>query len=349
MRPALLEARVLSAVEAIRAGVPPEDDFLECKRTWPDPTAKARQFAGLLNRAAGRDVVMIVGLDDVDGTVTSPGETDPADWWAGMQSRFDETPPDLTRHMTVALGEGEYVVALAFDTTRAPFVVKNATGQGPEREVPMRDGSSTRSAYRREIVRLLLPWVKTPSAVLLDASVVVIWSAAVPAKVSTPSGIEQPAQPERVEAYGTMDLFLEHLGPEFVMLPAHGMRVALEAVGYRLPGEAFVYRPGKDTPPSRHGVEMRADGVLANGPGYIHVDISVGIPLGEAERFERASDVSLRLSLDVTGSESPLVVPATIPRIELVPFDTSRPLNRTIARFHWAAEAWSHREAKSGD
>jgi hypothetical protein len=329
-------------VESIRAGVPPEDDFIECKRTWPDPITKARQFAGLLNRAAGRDVVMIVGLDD-DGTVTSPGEVDPADWWVGMQARFDETPPDLTRHMTVALGDGDYVVALAFDTTRAPFVVKSATGRGPEREVPMRDGSSTRSAYRREIVRLLLPWVRTPSAVLLDASVRVTWSAAVPAKIMSIAGSEAPAKPERVDADGSMDLFLEHLGPEFVMLPAHGMRIALEADGYRVAGEASVWTYPKDAPPSRHGVEIRSDGVLANGPGYIPVTFRVAIPVGAAERFERVSEVSLHLSLVVTGSQSPLVADAIVPRVELVSFDnTTLPLHRTIGRFHWAAEAASN-------
>ena len=203
----------------------------------------------------------------------------------------------------------------------------------------MRDGSSTRSAYRREIVRLLVPWLRTPSAVLLGADVQVTWSEAVPAKTMSIAGADSPARPERVEADGTMNLFLEHLGPEFVMLPAHGMRVALEANGYRVAGKAFVWPDVSSAPPSRHGVEIRSDGVLANGPGYVQVHFHVAIPVGEAERFEHVSEVSVHLSLDVTGSQSPLTNDVIVPRVELERFVL--PGDRTMGTFHWAAEAAS--------
>lgn len=63
---------------------------------------------------------------------------------------------------------GQSVVAVLFDTERAPFTVKNPafgqTGGGPvELEVPWRDGTRIRSARRSELVQLLSPLAERPS------------------------------------------------------------------------------------------------------------------------------------------------------------------------------------------
>jgi hypothetical protein len=159
VRPPELERRVVEAIAACRSrGVPAEDDYVECKRQRPEPKG-ARQLGGLCNRAAGADVVLIVGFDDTAGTFHDVVDTDPADWWAQMASQFDdETPPDMTRMLRVTVGDVEHVVAFAFDTTRVPFVVKNSSGVNAiEREVPYRDGTRTRSAYRRDMMRQSWP------------------------------------------------------------------------------------------------------------------------------------------------------------------------------------------------
>src|SRR5215218_4078138 len=106
----ILEASVLAAVDARRSGISPEDDFTECKATWPEPD-KARQLAALANRAAGEPIVYIIGLDDTSGAVTDPGPVDPADWYPGLEKHFDEVAPEVLLHMRVCVGENEYVHA----------------------------------------------------------------------------------------------------------------------------------------------------------------------------------------------------------------------------------------------
>jgi len=66
------------------------------------------------------------------------------------------------------------VAALCFDTSRAPFVVKNPafgkTEGGPVKwEVPWREGTKTRSASRNDLVLLLSPLSKLPKIEILDA------------------------------------------------------------------------------------------------------------------------------------------------------------------------------------
>lgn len=123
MRTQEVEIKVLDVVEAIRRGEKVEDDLVECKLDWPD-VSKARQFAGLCNKARGSDVLLIIGLNEKTGSVHPLGSTDPATWWTSFQARFDEAPPNLTVHLRVAVGDGEFVTALAFDTSRVPFLVK---------------------------------------------------------------------------------------------------------------------------------------------------------------------------------------------------------------------------------
>lgn len=108
MRTQEVEIKVLDVVEAIRRGEKVEDDLVECKLDWPD-VSKARQFAGLCNKARGSDVLLIIGLNEKTGSVHPLGSTDPATWWTSFQARFDEAPPNLTVHLRVAVGDGEFV------------------------------------------------------------------------------------------------------------------------------------------------------------------------------------------------------------------------------------------------
>ena len=88
-----------------------------------------------------------------------------ATWFTQVEAEVDGLSPvhtDLNVPTT-----GQTVVAMLFETERAPFVVKNPaygqTGGGPvELEVPWRDGTRVRSARRSEMVRLLSPLAESP-------------------------------------------------------------------------------------------------------------------------------------------------------------------------------------------
>src|SRR5207302_1337420 len=123
----------------------------------------ARQIAAHANAARGSQVDWIIGLDDQRALVTGTGGTDVADWWARTAKWFDGQPPGM-EPLRVHTRHGGDVVLLRFDTTRAPFLITNPSGGAPEREVPWREGTRTRSAFRDELLRLLVPRLLVPAA-----------------------------------------------------------------------------------------------------------------------------------------------------------------------------------------
>jgi hypothetical protein len=158
-----IEARAVQAVEAVLAGGRVEDDLIECKADWPDES-KVRQLAAHANAARGEPIIWLIGVDEKNHQVTKPRDIDPADWWAVMSKRFDEVFPELL-HTTVHVDEGKTVVALAFTTDQAPYVITTGTQEGrAEREVPIRVATGTRSAHRHDLIRMLARLVTVPQA-----------------------------------------------------------------------------------------------------------------------------------------------------------------------------------------
>jgi hypothetical protein len=309
MRAVELEGRVVAAIEARRhANVPPEDDFVECKGRWPEKD-KARQLAGLANRAAGEAVVLIVGFDDKTGAIVDPGSADPVDWWQGISGQFDQTPLELLRHMRVHVGPDEYVHAFAFATDRVPYVVKN--GQG--RDVPIRDGTSTRSAYRHELVRLLLPSIGTPAAALLKADFYLN------------RGVNTGTN-DAMAWDGYVTCFVEHLGSGPVMLPAHAMQASITyadtvkeiSISPSVPMSPIGRPATPKSAPSAHGAELRTDGVVLTGPAafVLRVHLSDLSP-GDYEGAREASSIQLSLTLPIAGGNRPIKLNAELSRLPL--------------------------------
>lgn len=85
-----------------------------------------------------------------------------------MASQFDEIAPSL-QDLAIPY-RGVTVVALLFETDRAPFVVKNPKPGPVDWEVPWREGTMTRSARRTNLVRLLSGLTSLPDVELLGAS-----------------------------------------------------------------------------------------------------------------------------------------------------------------------------------
>jgi hypothetical protein len=169
MRAIDLEARVITAIDKIRAGQLVEHDFIECKRSWPQEN-KARQLAGSLNRATGDPIIYIIGVEEKTGEVHDVSDTDVLDWWAQIVAKFDQAPPEMVRHISVQVGEGnEHVVAVAIASDRAPYVVKTGVAN-PSLEVPMREGTGTRSARRDELLRILIPTTRLPEVISLEGN-----------------------------------------------------------------------------------------------------------------------------------------------------------------------------------
>jgi hypothetical protein len=315
LRPQQLEARVIELVDLVLAGGRVEDDLVECKSQWPDSTNRrsARQLAGHANKARGEPILWIIGLDEDAHMLTAVRSVDVADWWPTMSSRFDQEAPELEHHLVVHVGERQAVTALRFLTDRSPYLILGGGEDGKlDREVPIRDGTRTRSARRDELLRLLIPAVAPPAAQLLSATLTVDYE---PAKEDGPV-----PDPDRTTFHFQATMFFEQpaMSTGVVMLPKHLMHARIEDPrgGFRSPVWELRYsypqsgaRPAFGgtmertvvvNTPTTHGVDRRYDGVFITGPGTLVVtfwqrldDDLLPMLLGHA--------IQVHLSLGVAG------------------------------------------------
>lgn len=166
MRTHEIENWALSVIDRVNAGQPNEDQRVELKAGWIDPYKAARRIAAHANSARGEPFLWLMGVDEKSG-VTGVSMTDLASWYAQVESQFDGLAPEMIP-VNVPAG-GNTVVALFFGSERAPFVVKV---EGTDRlEVPWRGSTSTRSARRDELLRVLSPLQRLPNIQILGAAV----------------------------------------------------------------------------------------------------------------------------------------------------------------------------------
>lgn len=164
MKPFQIENWTLNILERLKSGQPFEDSRVELKATWPEASKAARRIAGHANAAHGEPILWLIGVDEKRGVVGSLN-TEFADWYSKVQSQFDGIAPRVI-DINIPVG-GNTIVALLFETDRAPFVVKNPTygterGEVVQLEVPWRENTSVRSATRSDLIKLLSPLQKLP-------------------------------------------------------------------------------------------------------------------------------------------------------------------------------------------
>ncbi|MET4581581.1 hypothetical protein ABIE21_001071 [Conyzicola nivalis] len=289
-----LEALVLEAVSRVQADGAREDDRIEFKRDWPDDK-KARQLAGAANRSRGEWLVYVIGLDEKDGSIHSTATVDPADWWAQMESAFDEAAPELVRHLNIHVSEFDSVVALLFRTDRTPYVVKVPNG-GAEREVPIRVGTRTRSAHRHELLQLLLPSAPVPILDALSASL----------RLGRPNYLGHDSN-SIVQMSLDCQIYFEHLAPHPAFLPRHLARIAILGGNLRDWTEIHYSRP-TNGPVVNFGVAMRADGIELSGPGTANIEATWTFPRERLSELGEVDSWRLRLEFGVAGTSRPAIL-----------------------------------------
>lgn len=205
-----LEQLAAEALERERRGERAEDDRVELKRELPDADAKtARHIAGLANAARGEEFVLAVDILAADGS-TVPQTRELSAWWDQIASNFDGEPP------SPEFWHSSEQLLIGFDTSAAPYVVKTrqtqrASGE-PEYEVPWRRNNSTRTARRSDLVRLLVPQLRTPEVDVLRAR------------------LELDYMHPNWGAKLVTTLFLTPLTPQRVALPAHRARADFDTL-----------------------------------------------------------------------------------------------------------------------
>jgi len=206
MQKSQVESRVYQIVDIVNAGQIVEDDRVELKGEWIDAKKSARLVAGHANASRGEPILWLMGLDEKRGVQKiEPGEF--SNWWNQFKSRFNEgIHPDLVHHINVPV-DGLTVVALYFATDRAPYVVQHENSGNLE--VPWRQGGSTYPVKRSQLLRMLAPVVRMPSAQILKAVLEV--------RSNRPDAI-----PERrgfLEWELDIDLYVVPAGRETVVIP----------------------------------------------------------------------------------------------------------------------------------
>lgn len=175
MKPHEIENWALRIIERVDRRQPYEDSRVELKAEWLDPPAAARRIAGHANAAGGEPILWLIGVDEKRG-VQGAALQELANWWNQVQAEFDGVTPAM-KDINISWN-GHTVVALLFETERAPFIVRNPAhgkpGGGPvQREIPWREGTATRSATRNDLILLLSPLQRIPRYDLLEGQFVV--------------------------------------------------------------------------------------------------------------------------------------------------------------------------------
>jgi hypothetical protein len=248
-----------------------------------------------------------------------------ADWYAQVKAHFDGLAPQLV-DVNVPV-KGRAVVALFFETDRAPFVVKNPAygssgGGSVSLEVPWRENTSTRSATRSDLIKLLSPLQKLPSFEILSGELVVQQMS-----ISSPPPIEVTWQGAKsgpnLEWHLTLELYIETKNTERVVIPLHRCNAWLEIVGW-LPRTLFhpvrLWSPctgiGELIVSQSLTIKSTDSEVLIDGPGKLSLYSSATIPTVE-ESF--AHDVQVTVTLLPVNTEHSISISAT-----LVPSPPSR-------------------------
>lgn len=152
-------------IERVISGQLVEDSLVELKSDFINPKNAARIIAAQANAARGLPVLWLIGVDEKRGVTGVHFDTF-ADWSAQVFSQFDGVTPQMVDiHIDV---NGIHILALLFETDRAPFVIKNPDGGKISFEVPWRTATSTRTADRSQLLRILSPLQKAPYFEILD-------------------------------------------------------------------------------------------------------------------------------------------------------------------------------------
>ena len=152
MKPVELESWALSILQRLRSRQPTEDTRVECKASWVDVKNVARQLAGMANAANGEPILWLIGVDEKGATIPGAEHHELNNWYPQLVKQFDGVAPGLLVDLNIDIDE-KTVVALLFETTSAPFVIK--VPNTDRFEIPWREGTRTRSATRTELIRVL--------------------------------------------------------------------------------------------------------------------------------------------------------------------------------------------------
>jgi hypothetical protein len=309
----------LEIIDCVQNGQPSEDFLVELKAAWPpvnDHNKIARRIAGHANAARGEKILWLIGVDEKNKTVNGADTSiDLSSWYPQIQSHFNELAPSVTP-VNIPV-DGVTVVALLFETDRAPFVVKNkdygTSGVAVELEVPWRENTSIRSARRADLIRLLAPLELLPEIQILDS----ISLAATIAGDDSRTGNYYSD-----ELCLTAEMYIIPKSKNRIVIPFHQCKVEfkvsgtvsiLEAESIRLYPAIGNYSPFITTPGSLT-IQSTSHELIVDDLGRFSLRA-----IAKRPDVEKDVDILVSIYLWPAGAERPVVLTKTLPYPEAKP------------------------------
>ena len=320
MRRQEVEYWALNIIESVQNSDAIEDGRVELKADFIDAVKAARRIAGHANAARGESILWIIGIDEKNGINNISG-TDLAEWWPKVQSHFDSHVPGLQDFVLNV--DGTPIYLLHFDTSEAPFVIKNPkfgtrNGGSVEREVPWREGTKVRSATREDLIKLLLPTVSLPDVEVLETNVTVQKKEGIDPSFS-PQDDEIKKEPH-LEWVFRITFYITPKTNETIVFPIHNTQLkfsvntissdncSIAKLRYSRP---TIYG-GHNSRPDSASIETTSSEALIHLPGKLYLN-------GYYYEPEREFD-NTKKSMDLTFSVIPSGLDRSIvKRIKLIP------------------------------
>jgi len=312
-----IENWALRIVDCVKNGQPNEDFLVELKSDWIDKYKAARRVAGHANAAQGQNILWLIGVDEKNG-VQGVNENDLASWYSTIESFFDGLSPSMTP-LNISI-DNKTIVALLFDTTRAPFLVKNpnygSQGVSIEYEVPWRENTSIRTARRNDLIRLLVPLTKLPEVEILDGYLSKTLDSENEIK-EYPIFHEVTGHPIFDELILSLDLYITPNDQNRLVIPFHKCKVE-----FRIPNvQPFISTylelseaTGLTNSIDTLTVQSTSSEMIITGPGKVCLKASANRPnLLVSQKDIKDIDVQISVFLAPANSEHPVILTKTLP------------------------------------
>ncbi|MEH2096888.1 hypothetical protein [Nostoc sp.] len=307
-----IESWALRIIDCVKSGQPNEDFLVELKRDWIAPEAKAaRRIAGHANAARGENILWLIGVDEKQGVI-GVNAADLASWYPTVESFFNELAPRMIP-LNIPV-DRKTVVALLFETDRAPFLVKNPAygsqgGGAVELEVPWRENTSIRTAQRSDIIRLLTPLELLPEVEILDSTL----TATIEGRNSVGNHI-----PDELRL--SLELYVVPKNSNQIVIPFHRCQVWFEIPGIPTaisdcvqlyPAKSTYGLGGMRTQAGCLTIESTLHEIIIGGPGRISLEAATRRPALPNEL--KNCNVRISVNLLQAGASRPVVLTTTLP------------------------------------
>ncbi|WP_353929015.1 hypothetical protein WJM97_11820 [Okeanomitos corallinicola TIOX110] len=308
-----IESWALRVIDCVKSGQPNEDFLVELKAVWIPEAKAARRIAGHANAARGENILWLIGVDEKKGIdcVIGANANDVASWYPQVESFFNELAPRMISSLNIPVDD-KIVVALLFETERAPFVVKNPVYGSPgggsvELEVPWREKTAIRSAHRSDLIRLLAPLELLPEIEILEIEL-----------TATIAGEDSVGNYHSDELRLNSELYIVPKSRERVIIPYHLCRVEFEISGIpTFESNPISLNPALDDhrlgagKPGSLTIESTRYEIIIDGPGRISLAAATKRP--SLPEDAKNCDVRISIYLLPTGANRPVVLTKTLP------------------------------------